>query len=130
MALFNLALGWMLYDAPSSPYACGRCGSAIREMFPSPRPDDEAVPRGTTHAIISGPTAKDDLPVNRMVIDIRDGYLEIPPWLDSDVVAKARRVAQQADLSGETFETTVEAATLACAARQAGRPAARQARRG
>jgi hypothetical protein len=97
--------------------------SAVREVFPSPRPDDEAVPRSTAQAIISDLTAKDYLPANRMVIDIRDGYLEMRPWRDADVMATARLAAQQADLSGATLDATVEAATVACALRdkQAGR---------
>ncbi|MEU3455595.1 MAB_1171c family putative transporter [Micromonospora sp. NPDC006766] len=95
--------------------------SAIRDVFPSPRGDEG--PRNTAQAIISGLTARDDYPVNRMVIDIRDGYLEMRPWIDAGVMNRARRHAQQADLSGDTLDATVEAATVACALRdkQAGR---------
>ncbi|WP_018215913.1 MAB_1171c family putative transporter [Salinispora vitiensis] len=92
--------------------------SAVRDGFPTPRSVDRDGPDSTAQAIMAGLTAKNDEPVHRMVIDIRDGYLEMRPWVDADVAEAARRLAaEQTQLHGDDVDATIEATTVACALR-------------
>lgn len=91
---------------------------AVRRGFPTTRSDDRDGLDNTAQAIVTGLTAKDDGPVHRMIIDIRDGYLEMRPWVDADIAEVARRyAAEQGQLHGDDVDATVEAATVACALR-------------
>jgi hypothetical protein len=59
----------------------------------------------------------------RRVIEIRDAFLALRPYIDPEVVAHARQVCQAADLSPEETQAVVEAASLTAAvkAKQSGR---------
>jgi len=76
-------------------------------------------PRGADSAgevlrtLISG----DDWRVYRRVIEVRDGYLELRPWLDQDVMNLALFKCQQAGLTGHDLHAAVEAAVIAAALR-------------
>lgn len=91
---------------------------AVRNGFPNVRSEDRDGPDSTAEAIVAGLTAKNDEPVHRMIIDIRDGYIEMRPWVDADVAEAARQfAAEQSRLHGDDIDATVEAATVACALR-------------
>jgi hypothetical protein len=66
-----------------------------------------------------------DFRLYRRIIEIRDGRLDLRPYLDPAVAARARAAAAASGLTGEALEAAVEAAilTAALAAKRAGHPA-------
>lgn len=53
--------------------------------------------------------------LSRRVLEIRDGYLQLSPWFDSNVAARAMEHGRQAGLTGSELQAVVEAATVAAA---------------
>ncbi|MDG4787128.1 hypothetical protein O7626_14515 [Micromonospora sp. WMMD1102] len=93
---------------------------AFRKVFPYLL---KPPPKNLIDAIWTGLRATDDYPLHRMIIEIRDGYLELRPWYDEEVSAISRHLADQAGLRGRKAAAVVEAATVLAAlqAKAAGR---------
>ncbi|MCC2279948.1 hypothetical protein LKL35_31660 [Streptomyces sp. ET3-23] len=53
----------------------------------------------------------------RRVIEIQDGLLALRPYMDSDIIAAARRSADEAGLSGDALQAQAQAVSLAAALR-------------
>ncbi|MEJ3742929.1 DUF6545 domain-containing protein [Actinomycetes bacterium KLBMP 9797] len=89
-------------------------------------PSDGQIPKALAEVIKTSLGAKDDQLLNAMVMQIRDGYLQLRPYLDSRVSSLAMNHARAAGLSGQDLAAIVEAATLAVAMRtkRAGQPPA------
>ncbi len=55
--------------------------------------------------------------LRRRVVEIRDGYLALQPFINPDVLDRARRCAAEAGLTGEEADAIVDAAGFAAALR-------------
>ncbi|WP_444951206.1 MAB_1171c family putative transporter [Micromonospora ureilytica] len=61
-----------------------------------------------------------DYALTRRVAEIRDGRLALRPYMETSVTALAARFAEQAGLTAEERQASIEAAHLACALRRHG----------